>query len=141
MSLSARDAYQAIRSSGSELESLLEAAANLRDQFKGRIVTYSRKIFLPITNLCRDRCAYCTFGKDPSDPGGWRMSPDEVDHALGLARERGCKEALMCLGDRPELAFPQYREMLAGFGHRTTAEYLSRACEMAIARGLLPHTN
>src|SRR5437879_228247 len=60
MSLSARDAYQAIRSSGSELESLLEAAANLRDQFKGRTVTYSRKIFLPITNLCRDRCSYCT---------------------------------------------------------------------------------
>ena len=139
--LSAEDAYRLIDCQECELDFLFEAAGALRDRLKGRIVTYSRKIFLPITNLCRDRCAYCTFRKDPSDPGAWTMSPDEVAHALGLAKERGCKEALMCLGDRPELAFPQYREMLAGFGHRTTAEYLSRACEMAIARGLLPHTN
>src|SRR6266487_3757320 len=140
-SLSAGDACCLIHCDERELDFLFEAAGALRDRLKGRIVTYSRKIFLPITNLCRDRCAYCTFRKDPSDPGAWTMSPDEVAHALGLAKERGCKEALMCLGDRPELAFPQYREMLAGFGHRTTAEYLSRACEMAIARGLLPHTN
>src|SRR5438876_5639539 len=141
MSLSARGAYQAIRSSGPELESLLEAAADLRDQFKGRTVTYSRKIFLPITNLCRDRCSYCTFRKDPTDPDAWTMSPTEIDDVLLRGAEQGCKEALMCLGDKPEAAFPQYRKTLTELGHRTTAEYVARACEMAIERGFLPHTN
>src|SRR6266705_394023 len=124
MSLSARDAYQAIRSSGSELESLLEAAANLRDQFKGRTVTYSRKIFLPITNLCRDRCSYCTFLKDPNHPDAWTMTSDDIDDVLRRGKENGCKEALMCLGDRPEEAFPQYRRTLSGFGYRTTVDYV-----------------
>src|SRR5436190_24072004 len=127
MSLSARDAYQAIRSTGPELESLLDAAANLRDQFKGRTVTYSRKIFLPITNLCRDRCTYCTFRKDPDDPDAWTMTPDEIEAWSRRARALGCKEALMCLGDKPELAFAIYRGLLAELGHRTTAEDVDRA--------------
>src|SRR3989440_592594 len=141
MSLSAREAYQAIGSTGPEFESLLEAAGTLRDQFKGRTVTYSRKIFLPVTNLCRDRCSYCTFRKDPNDPDAWTMSPAEIDDVLIRGKKQGCKEALMCLGDKPEAAFPQYRETLAQFGHRTTAEYVARACEMAMAHGFLPHTN
>src|SRR5881296_2565274 len=120
MSLSARDAYQAIRSAGSELESLLEAAGTLRDRFKGRTVTYSRKIFLPVTNLCRDRCGYCTFRKDPGDPDAWTMSPSDIDDVLRRGSARGCKEALMCLGDKPELAYPTYRTLLADLGHRTT---------------------
>ena len=140
-SLSAGDACRVIDCDERELDSVFQAAGTLRDRLKARIVTYSRKAFLPITNLCRDRCAYCTFRKDPSDPGAWTMLPDEIDQALGRARERGCKEALMCLGDKPELAFAQYRQTLAGLGHRTTAEYLSQACQMAITRGLLPHTN
>src|SRR5213594_3233764 len=129
MSLSARDAYQAIRSSGSELESLLEAAANLRDQFKGRTVTYSRKIFLPVTNLCRDRCSYCTFRKDPRDSDAWTMTPEEIRLWVDRGRAQGCKEALMCLGDKPEKAYHQYRKTLADFGHTTTTEYVYRACE------------
>src|SRR5438876_3851531 len=141
MSLSARDAYQAIRSTDSEFESLLEAAGSLRDQFKGRTVTYSRKIFLPVTNLCRDRCSYCTFRKDPTDPDAWTMSPLEINDVLVRGSRQGCKEALMCLGDKPEAAFPQYRETLQQLGHRSTAEYVARACEMAIDRGFLPHTN
>ena len=141
MPLSVRNAYQAIRATGSDLESLLEAAGTLRDQFKGRTVTYSRKIFLPITNLCRDRCSYCTFRKDPGDPDAWTMSPPEIDDVLARGAQQGCKEALMCLGDRPEAAFPQYRKTLAELGHRTTAEYVARACEMALERGFLPHTN
>src|SRR5215510_1213606 len=140
MSISARDAYQAIRSSGPELESLLDAAANLRDQFKGRSVTYSRKIFLPITNLCRDRCAYCTFRKDPTDPDAKTMTRAEVADVLDRGRKQGCKEALMCLGDKPEMAFAQYRHTLAGLGHRTTIEYVAETCDIALDRGLLPHT-
>jgi 7,8-didemethyl-8-hydroxy-5-deazariboflavin synthase len=141
MSLSVREAYQLVHSTGSELNSLFETAGSLRDDFKGRTVTYSRKIFLPITNLCRDRCSYCTFRKDPNDSDAWTMSPPEIEDVLIRGKEQGCKEALMCLGDKPEAAFPQYRETLREFGHRTTAEYVARACEMAIARGFLPHTN
>src|SRR5437879_11226408 len=141
MSLSVRDAYRLIHSSGRDVESLFDAAGALRDRFKGRTVTYSRKIFLPITNLCRDRCSYCTFRKDPSDPDAWTMSPAEIDHVLVRGAQHGCKEALMCLGDKPEAAFPQYRATLTQLGHRTTAEYVARACEMAIERGLLPHNN
>lgn len=135
---SAEDGYELIHS---DLDSLLDAAGALRDRFKGRTVTYSRKIFLPITNLCRDRCSYCTFRKDPNDPDAWTMSPTEIEDVLERGKEHGCKEALLCLGDKPELAFPQYRETLARFGHRTTAEYVYQACTMAIERGFLPHTN
>ena len=140
-SLSSEDGYRLVHSEDSELDSVIEAAGRLRDRFKGRTVTYSRKIFLPITNLCRDRCSYCTFRKDPTDPDAWTMTPDDIDRALELGSAQNCKEALMCLGDKPEAAYPQYRETLAGFGHRTTAEYVSRACEMAAERGFLPHTN
>ena len=139
--VSAPEAYRLIYSTGSELESLFDAAAVLRDEYKGRTVTYSRKIFLPITNLCRDRCSYCTFRKDPGDAGAWTMSPAEIDDVLARGSERGCKEALMCLGDKPEAAFPQHRQTLSQLGHHTTAEYVARACEMAIERGFLPHTN
>jgi 7,8-didemethyl-8-hydroxy-5-deazariboflavin synthase CofG subunit len=139
--LSNREAYQLIHSTGSDLNSLFQAAGALRDESKGRTVTYSRKIFLPVTNLCRDRCSYCTFRKDPTDPDAWTMSPAEIDDVLIRGKKQGCKEALMCLGDKPETAFPQYRETLRGFGYRTTTEYVARACEMAIAHGFLPHTN
>jgi FO synthase len=137
----AAEAYSLIHCSDASLESLLEAASALRDEFKGRTVTYSRKIFLPITNLCRDRCGYCTFRKDPDDPDAWTMSPSDVDDVLLRGSLNGCKEALMCLGDKPEAAFPVYRQTLAQWGHRSTAEYVARACEMAISRGFLPHTN
>jgi 7,8-didemethyl-8-hydroxy-5-deazariboflavin synthase CofG subunit len=136
----ASEAYDLINADA-ELDSLLDAASALRDQFKGRTVTYSRKVFLPITNLCRDRCGYCTFRKDPGDPGVWTMSPSDIDDVLVRGMATGCKEALMCLGDRPEAAFAVYRETLATFGYRTTAEYVARACEMALNHGLLPHTN
>src|SRR5437763_12345546 len=141
MPVSRADAYRLIHSSGPELQSLLTDAGALRDEYKGRTVTYSRKIFLPITNLCRDRCSYCTFRKDPGDADAWTMSPAEINHVLARGSQQGCKEALMCLGDKPEAAFPQYRETLHQFGHRTTAEYVARACEMAIEHGFLPHTN
>ena len=139
--ISCREAYRLINVAGPELESLISDAGALRDEYKGRTVTYSRKIFLPITNLCRDRCSYCTFRKDPNDPDAWTMSPAEIDDVLIRGSERGCKEALMCLGDKPEAAFPQYRETLQQLGHRSTAEYVARACGMAIDRGFLPHTN
>src|SRR4051812_30561890 len=103
------EAYRLIHSNDRELDLLLNEAGQLRDRYKGRTVTYSRKVFLPITNLCRDRCGYCTFRKDPTDADAWTMSPADIDGVLQRGTAQGCKEALMCLGDKPEAAFPQYR--------------------------------
>ncbi len=124
-----------------ELPVLLAAAGALRDRVKGRVVTYSRKVFLPVTNLCRDRCTYCTFRKDPGEPGAWTMTPAEIAQWSRRGRALGCREALMCLGDKPELAFKEYRETLARVGASSTIDYVARACEVALDEGLLPHTN
>src|SRR5262245_19037262 len=120
-------------------EALLAAAAERRDRVWGHTVTYSPKVFLPITNLCRERCTYCTFRKDPGDPDAWTMRPDEIRVWSERGRRLGCIEALMCLGDKPELAFPSYRALLCELGHATTASYVERACEIALDCDLLPH--
>ena len=120
---------------------LLACARTVGDAAWGRTVTFSPKVFLPVTNLCRDRCTYCTFRKDPDDPDAWTMTPDEIAAWSTRGRALGCKEALMCLGDKPEVAFSRYRATLAGLGHQTTAEYVHRACAIALDCGLLPHTN
>lgn len=139
--LSEADAIALIDCPVRELDDLLSAAGELRDRGKGRAISYSRKVFLPITNLCRDRCTYCTFRKDPGDPGAWTMMPDEIAEWARRGHELGCKEALMCLGDKPEVAFKEYRATLDTLGVRSTIEYVGRACEIALAEGLLPHTN
>src|SRR6266852_7474507 len=139
--LSDHDAIALIECPDAHLDALMSAAAELRDRGKGREVTYSRKVFLPVTNLCRDRCTYCTFRKDPGDPGAWTMTLAEIAEWSRRGRELGCKEALMCLGDKPEVAFKEYRETLKTLGARSTIEYVGFACEAALNEGLLPHTN
>src|SRR5580658_5143778 len=134
------EAIRLIECPDDDLDLLLSAAGALRDRAKGRDVTYSRKVFLPVTNICRDRCTYCTFRKDPGDPGAWTMSPEEITDWSRRGHELGCKEALMCLGDKPEVAFKEFRQTLASLGVRTTLEYVGRACELALQEGLLPHT-
>ena len=136
-----REAVALIECPDDQLGLVMAAARELRDRAKGRIVTYSRKIFLPVTNLCRDRCTYCTFRKDPGEPGAWTMLPEEIREWSRRGGALGCKEALMCLGDKPEVAFKEYRQTLAGLGVRTTMEYVGRACAVALEEGLLPHTN
>ncbi|HTY56700.1 MAG TPA: 7,8-didemethyl-8-hydroxy-5-deazariboflavin synthase CofG [Candidatus Binataceae bacterium] len=135
------EAIRLIECPDDDLDLLLSAAGALRDRGKGRDVTYSRKVFLPVTNICRDRCTYCTFRKDPGDAGAWTMSPEEIIDWSRRGAELGCKEALMCLGDKPEVAFKEFRQTLASLGVRTTLEYVGRACELALQEGLLPHTN
>ena len=131
-----------IRAEGEELKSLLEAAARLRDELKGRFITYSKKVFIPLTNLCRDYCGYCTFRKDPGQPGAKTMSPDEVLAVAEAGAGLGCKEALFSLGDRPEALFPEMRADLARLGHRTTLSYLAEVCERVLQEtDLLPHPN
>jgi FO synthase len=139
--LTEADAIALITCRDSDLDLLLDAAAELRDRGKGHTVTYSPKVFLPVTNLCRDRCTYCTFRKDPWDPGAWTMMPEEIADWSRRGAKLGCTEALMCLGDKPEVAFKEYRETLTKLGVRTTIEYVRRACEIALEEGLLPHTN
>lgn len=127
---------------GDELDSLMSAAAELRNRFKGNRVTYSKKVFIPLTNLCRDYCGYCTFRKDPGQPGARTMTPDEVLAVAEAGARLGCKEALFSLGDRPEAIFPEMRETLARLGHRTTLSYLGEMCERVLNEtGLLPHAN
>src|SRR6266446_1408119 len=133
-----RDEAVALLATPELTAALLATASALRDRAWGRTVTFSPKVFLPVTNLCRDRCTYCTFRKDPDDPDAWTMTPDEIAAWSARGRTLGCKEALMCLGDKPEVAFPAYRATLAGLGHRTTAAYVYHACAIALDCGLLP---
>jgi FO synthase len=127
---------------GDELDSLMTAAAELRDRVTGLRITYSKKVFIPLTNLCRDYCGYCTFRKDPGQPGARTMTPDEVLAVAEAGARLGCKEALFSLGDRPEAVFPEMRETLARLGHRTTLSYLADMSERVLNEtGLLPHAN
>ncbi|HMD31013.1 MAG TPA: 5-amino-6-(D-ribitylamino)uracil--L-tyrosine 4-hydroxyphenyl transferase CofH, partial [Candidatus Acidoferrales bacterium] len=121
---------------------LLASARAVRDRAKGRTVSYSRKVFIPLTTLCRDYCGYCTFRKDPEEPGAHFMTPEEVLALAEAGGKAGCKEALFSLGDRPEAIFPEARAFLHGQGYARTLEYLAAMCEMVLERtGLLPHAN
>jgi FO synthase len=139
--LSRAEATALLAADADLLPPLLAAASTRRDAAWGRTLTYSPKVFLPVTNLCRDRCTYCTFRKDPDDPDAWTMQPEEIRAWSERGRAAGCIEALMCLGDKPERAFPAYRALLADLGHGSTADYLRRACVIALEAGLLPHSN
>jgi 7,8-didemethyl-8-hydroxy-5-deazariboflavin synthase CofG subunit len=124
------------------LEELLSAASALRARGKGSTVTFSKKVFIPLTTLCRDYCGYCTFRKDPGEPGAHFMTPDEVLALAEQGRRAGCKEALFSLGDQPERVFPEAREFLRQQGFARTLDYLAAMCELVLDRtGLLPHAN
>jgi FO synthase len=124
------------------IEALLETAAAVRDRFKGRSVSYSRKVFIPLTHLCRDYCGYCTFRADPQAGVQPYMTPDEVLAVAEAGRRAGCKEALFSLGDQPERVFPEAKEFLKKLGFDRTLEYLAAMSELVLEKtGLLPHSN
>jgi FO synthase len=124
------------------LEALLLAASSLRDRLKGRIVGYSKKVFIPLTHLCRDYCGYCTFRSDPVTGRAAYMSPDEVLAIAEAGARKGCKEALFSLGDQPERIFPEAREFLSKLGFARTLDYLAAMTALVLAKtGLLPHSN
>jgi len=140
--LSASDGYALMRATGSGLTALLHAASLLRDRHKGRSVSYSRKVFIPLTNICRDRCGYCTFRKDPWEDGAKTMTPDEVLAVAEAGGKLGCKEALFSLGDKPEVLYAEYRDDLGKLGYRRTLDYLRDMCELVLTHTpLLPHAN
>ena len=131
-----------IRCPDDELPELLAAARGARDRFKPGAITYSRKVFLPLTNLCRDYCGYCTFRRDPGEPGAHTMTPDEVRAVARAGEKLGCTEALFSLGDKPELLFPEMRETLRHLGYKSTLHYLEAMCELVLREtSLLPHPN
>jgi len=137
-----QDAYRLIDATESSLSALMLTAGLVRDRHKGRTATYSRKVFIPLTNLCRQRCGYCTFSRAPDDPQAHTMSPDEVLAVAEAGRRQGCKEAMFSLGEKPEEIYPQVREQLAHLGHRTMVSYLRAMCELVLEQtGLLPHAN
>ena len=124
------------------LETLLDAAAALRDRFKRRTVSYSKKVFIPLTHLCRDYCGYCTFRADPQAGVQLYMLPDEVLAVAEAGRRAGCKEALFSLGDKPERVFPEAKGFLKKLGFESTLEYLAAMSELVLEKtGMLPHSN
>ena len=124
------------------LQTLVEAAAALRNRFKGHTVSYSKKVFIPLTHLCRDYCGYCTFRGDPQAGVQPYMLPDEVLAVAEAGRRAGCKEALFSLGDKPERIFPEAKEFLKKLGFQTTLEYLAAMSELVLEKtGILPHSN
>src|SRR5437867_4170388 len=124
------------------LAELCARARALREEGHGGVVTYSPKVFVPLTKLCRDVCHYCTFARPPRRGEPAYLTLDEV---LGIARAgaaAGCREALFTLGDKPESRYRAAREELAALGCETTLEYLHRAAATVLEEtGLLPHLN
>src|SRR5438046_1677712 len=136
------EAIVLLRVTGEELQALLAAAGRLRDHGKGRVATYSRKVFIPLTNLCRDSCGYCTFVRRPGDPRARTLTPDEVLAIARAGAAAGCKEALFSLGDKPERRHPEHGAWLAAHGYASTVEYLAAMCRLVLDEtGLLPHAN
>ncbi len=122
-------------------EAVLEGAAESKRRGKGDIVSVSRNVFIPLTNLCRDRCSYCTFAKLPESPEAKTYTLDEVEAVVRDGVSMGCREALFCLGDKPEVAYHSYRQWLDANGLSSTSDYLVQACRVAFGAGILPHTN
>jgi 7,8-didemethyl-8-hydroxy-5-deazariboflavin synthase CofG subunit len=141
-SISRAVAVELMRCPDELLPELLAAAHAAKERFKPGVITYSRKVFLPLTNLCRDYCGYCTFRRDPADPGAHTMTPDEVLAVARSGEKLGCTEALFSLGDKPELLFPEMRDTLRHLGYKSTLHYLEAMCELVLREtSLLPHPN
>jgi len=140
--LSAREVEALLAARGEDLEHLMAVAARLRELGHGRTVTYSRKVFVPLTMLCRDHCHYCTFAKPPAKLDSPFLSPEEVIELAEAGRRLGCKEALFTLGDRPEDRYEVAREWLAERGYASTLDYVRAVAVRVIEEtGLLPHLN
>lgn len=128
--------------SADELNALMAEASAIRDAYWGRIVTYSRKAFVPLTNMCRDTCGYCTFVKHPDTPHARIMTPEQVLDTARRGQREGCKELLFSLGEKPELRYAKARDALAALGHESMTGYLRAMCELVLKEtSLLPHVN
>jgi FO synthase len=124
------------------LADLIAAAGSLRDEGHGRSISYSRKVFIPLTHLCRDVCHYCAFAERPHAGRPAYLSTNEVLAVARAGAAAGCTEALFTLGDKPELRYRAAREALDALGYETTIDYLQAMCAVVLREtGLLPHAN
>jgi 7,8-didemethyl-8-hydroxy-5-deazariboflavin synthase CofG subunit len=140
--ISRETACRLIRTRDADIPELLASARTAKERFKPNVITYSRKVFIPLTNLCRDYCGYCIFRRDPDQLNAHTMTPEEVLQIARAGEKLGCTEALFSLGDKPELAFPQMRATLRDLGYRSTLHYLEAMCELVLRETtLLPHPN
>src|SRR5919112_525931 len=135
-------AYELARFASLDPSPAMRAAAGVRDHLFGPRVSYSRKVFIPLTKLCRDNCGYCTFAQAPVPGERAYLTPKEVLEIARAGAEAGCKEALFTLGDKPEKRYPEARRELREMGFETTIEYLVHVCGLVLEEtGLLPHAN
>jgi len=140
--LSRAEAIALDQVSAGELHQLMRRACRVREKAWGATVTYSRKVFIPLTNLCRDKCGYCTFARQPDEPGAGYLAPDQVMAIARRGEALGCKEALFSLGEKPELVYPQARAVLDALGYATTMDYVIAMSERILAEtSLIPHVN
>lgn len=123
-----------------EVPFLLRTASEIRDRGKGKTLTFSRNVFVPLTQLCRNRCGYCTFKYEPGE-GPLFLTPEEVIEMARKGAGLGCTELLFVTGDKPELIYPVYREALRKLGYESTAEYLIAMGEAGLRERIFPHTN
>ena len=124
------------------MDDLCAAAGELRDLGRGRVITFSPKVFIPLTRLCRDFCGYCTFRQSPEEADGLYLTAAEVLAVASAGQRLGCTEALFTLGERPEQRYAEAGDWLARNGYRTTLEYLAAMCRMVFEEtDLLPHGN
>ena len=141
-SISKIEAYELFRSSEDKL--IISCARKIRNNIStnSKVVTYSRKIFVNLTNLCRDSCSYCTYKKDPYSQAARMMKPSEVIALAEVGKRFRCTEALLVTGERPEQKYIQARDWLKSLGHTSTVEYVAEISEEVLKKtGLLPHTN
>ena len=140
-SISRDEIIQIYENSKNSPVELFSTAQNLRKKFKNDSVTFSKKAFFNIINLCKDTCSYCTYKAEPSEQKLSLMSKQEIKQLLHLAKKYRCVEALFVTGEQPEQKYQEAKEWLKTNGFRSTVEYLIYASEMALDAGLFPHTN
>ena len=139
--ISRDDAYKIYQDSQDDPHDLYVAADILRNEKKGKRITYSRKVFFNLVNLCRDTCSYCTYKTEPGDPKVSMMSKQNISDLVQIGKKYKCTEALFVTGERPEQRYDEVRRWLANNGFASTAEYLMYASDIAVREGLFPHTN
>jgi len=123
-------------------EAIVAAAGRVRDATRPDTVTYSRKVFINLVNLCRDTCSYCTYKNEPGDPMLSMLSPEQVLAIAEAGRKARCTEALFVTGERPEQKYPEARDWLKSLGYQSTVDYVCEIGEQVLQKtGLLPHTN
>lgn len=135
------DYIQAYSDALTDPADILVAAARIRDEHKGNIITFSKKAFLNVVNLCRDTCSYCTYKAQPAQSKLSMMGAGKIQNIIRLAKKYRCVEALLVTGERPEESYVEAREWLKKEGYASTPEYLADISEMCLKGGMLPHTN